>query len=637
MNQLDSDSKFQCYCGDWKFRNAFSTVHDIQKEVCRDLPYYGSSGGKDYCVLHFPSKNKVVDFEAIYYERIHEENWDFRFVFFPNALYFPEKYELSKSGDFSFATFSDQVDFRQCFFKKRFNFFAAEFTEDANFGFVTFDESINFNGAKFNTQALFYGATFGENTRPSFGHVTFTSASFDSAIFEADVRFEGSQFKESAEFTDTKFQKSVNFSHCEFPSEVTTKFQRTSFGRNADFSYAKFFETDFSSASFGLLIPKYFDKVSFLSCDFNKSISFSDAAFDHQVSFTDSVFRGSAHFERAKFGKKVNFSTVTFHEDVFFNDTLFGRKAERITSGIQVSFDGAEFGDHSRVFFDNTWFSWLTSFDYARFGGHTFFIGSASNKVFDDLLEDKAFWGLLSFANATFDQPDKLHFKTVRLRPNWFVNSVVDIRTINFTDIDWSQGGDDVDTINAELTILRKRINHNTKKLLGICYRQLADNAESNSRFQEASNFRRLAFQTERLIRKAKAEDWFRDEIYCKEFFRKIPDKLRSAPFDLSSYLYWLSSTYGENSGKAFIWLLVILLMSTCIFSLSISQFVDDGNMRSLGFFEAIFYSLRIMVLQKPEPSPANLVAKGAVAVASFLAPLQLALLALAIRRKFMR
>jgi hypothetical protein len=52
---------------------------------------------------------------------------------------------------------------------------------------------------------------------------------------------------------------------------------------------------------------------------------------------------------------------------------------------------------------------------------------------------------------------------------------------------------------------------------------------------------------------------------------------------------------------------------------------------------EAVIYSAGVMSLQKPEPLPANKCAKTFVLLETFLGPLQAALLALAIRRKFMR
>lgn len=52
---------------------------------------------------------------------------------------------------------------------------------------------------------------------------------------------------------------------------------------------------------------------------------------------------------------------------------------------------------------------------------------------------------------------------------------------------------------------------------------------------------------------------------------------------------------------------------------------------------DALTYSAGVMTLQKPEPRPATRLARGLVLLETILGPLQAALLALAIRRKFMR
>lgn len=51
----------------------------------------------------------------------------------------------------------------------------------------------------------------------------------------------------------------------------------------------------------------------------------------------------------------------------------------------------------------------------------------------------------------------------------------------------------------------------------------------------------------------------------------------------------------------------------------------------------ALMYSLGVMTLQKPEPRPATTAAQAIVLAETILGPVQAALLALAIRRKFMR
>ena len=58
---------------------------------------------------------------------------------------------------------------------------------------------------------------------------------------------------------------------------------------------------------------------------------------------------------------------------------------------------------------------------------------------------------------------------------------------------------------------------------------------------------------------------------------------------------------------------------------------------RSLKLNESIIYSFQVGTFQSPETKPRNVFAKIFVAMETILIPLQFALLALAIRRKFMR
>jgi hypothetical protein len=55
------------------------------------------------------------------------------------------------------------------------------------------------------------------------------------------------------------------------------------------------------------------------------------------------------------------------------------------------------------------------------------------------------------------------------------------------------------------------------------------------------------------------------------------------------------------------------------------------------GFGRAVGYSAGVMTFQKPEPRPATTAAQTVVLLETVLGPVQAALLALAIRRKFMR
>jgi hypothetical protein len=61
------------------------------------------------------------------------------------------------------------------------------------------------------------------------------------------------------------------------------------------------------------------------------------------------------------------------------------------------------------------------------------------------------------------------------------------------------------------------------------------------------------------------------------------------------------------------------------------------GIGKPLSPLESGIYSAYVIALQKPQPLPANKPAKAAVLFETIFGPVQAALLALAIRRKFMR
>ena len=189
--------------------------------------------------------------------------------------------------------------------------------------------------------------------------------------------------------------------------------------------------------------------------------------------------------------------------------------------------------------------------------------------------------------------------------------------------------------------------------MLNITYRQLAVNAEENNRYEEAANFRYMAMEVRRLQRRPRLD-----------------------PFRLG-WWYWLMSGYGERVTRAFgvllsIWLLFAVIYSTGDASWwqpkQSARLAADASARDtqpnavrdaqpaireaqpavreaqpaaavapLTLPEAVIYSAGVMSLQKPEPLPANKRAKAFVLFETILGPLQAALLALAIRRKFMR
>lgn len=119
------------------------------------------------------------------------------------------------------------------------------------------------------------------------------------------------------------------------------------------------------------------------------------------------------------------------------------------------------------------------------------------------------------------------------------------------------------------------------------------------------------------------------------------------------SWWYWLLSGYDEKIRRAFTALLVIWFLFAIIYwkwadatwwqpkqtanTVPAKSEPPATAAKTLTASEAFLYSAGVMALQKPEPLPANKRAKLFVLLETLLGPVQAALLALAIRRKFMR
>ena len=117
------------------------------------------------------------------------------------------------------------------------------------------------------------------------------------------------------------------------------------------------------------------------------------------------------------------------------------------------------------------------------------------------------------------------------------------------------------------------------------------------------------------------------------------------------SWWYWFASGYGERIARAAVVLLGILVLCAALYTrvgfarweprlltesdALVAQRDETGV--PLGLSRALTYSAAVMTFQRPEPKPASTMAQTIVLLETILGPVQAALLALAIRRKFMR
>jgi hypothetical protein len=347
---------------------------------------------------------------------------------------------------------------------------------------------------------------------------------------------------------------------------------------------------------------------------FNAKVDFSYAKFEWEADFSEAIFNAEAVFFDSRFMKGADFNEAVFGAGADFRDIGFSRTLD--------------FGE-------------ATFKSYVKFEGH--------NRNRELTCQSS-----LDFQHARIEHPELISFHTSTLRPHWFIN--VDLRRFVFSDVNWDL---DVSSFEEETVRLTKSHVSSPHRLVAISFRQLATNAESNNDYSQASEFRYLAMESQR----QEMDPIWKEEWYEFAFWRL-------------DWWYWATSGYGERIARAFLMLFGIWVVFTLLYlkvgftrleikseikppnpSVVIANAKESGEEAApneasdpdpeqrkpdeigepLPFKRALTYSLEVMSLQKPEPRPLTNWAHTLVTLETILGPVQAALLALAIRRKFMR
>ena len=390
------------------------------------------------------------------------------------------------------------------------------------------------------------------------------------------------------------------------------------------------------------------DAVSLENRTFHTIVDFSFATFAQSTNFFSAKFTQDAKFISAEFLKDALFNSTFLYENAYFGSARFCNRAYFVNTEFtyDADFRSVIFEEESETFFLWTYFQGVVNFRFATFKGYVSFTGEDESTVF---LGDYA---QLNMQNARLEKPERISFQNVVLRPSWFINT--DPRKFLFTNVHWKNLKNfAVDAEIKDLEEARKILN--AKHLLTIACRHLATNYEENNRFEEASKFRQMAFETEWLdkkenVRKGRGKILISSQTSInnpssppkffsasRKIIKEIWQEIKTSQIILSHRLYRFSSKFGESSGRALLVLVGIIIVCAILYMSPLCRFGKAEKTSSLGLTESITYSLRVMVLQRPEPLPENDGAKLVVALESVLAPLQAALLALAVRRKFMR
>lgn len=477
------------------------------------------------------------------------------------------------------------TDFEEVFSKKLdakdFDFRGVWFPAKTDFSQYPFPTPVKFENATFNGEADFHLASF--NGEATFRHTTFcANARFDSATFEKPVTFRGATLRNEVTFNSAIFKQRANF--------------RARFRGRADFSQTRFEK-----------------RAEFTNVRYKKEANFYQARFVSIARFDDAVFKQLTNFDEVRFDERVNFT------------------ASRFVRG--VSFRGAIFQE--RVLFDAVRFRAEANFYLANFKNHVRFKRDEARPP-GSLRKYRDVFCPLSppnFREAKFDNPKLVSFHSLQLHPFWFVE--VDATEFTLTNVNWNWSRI---PISREIDDWKNRISEHYGQykqrapgapysLLAIACWNLAVNAEENHRYEEASNFRSLAMESRRRA-SFQESDSHGSQLSTKRI--KRVRRYWSSRVTLSN-LYRLLSGYGENVLRALLVLFLIWFVFGVIYAVILREADVAFGWRGLA------YSAAVITLQKPNPPPSPGVVQVLVTLETILGTVQVALLALAIRRKFMR
>ena len=202
-----------------------------QRKACTGEPKFADYEGKSYCVLHYPAKDKLLEFKEAIDRKVEAEDFNFRGVWFPERTVFTQPF--TKDVNFATAVFGDDADFGSLAFNNKADFSEATFQGTATFSDAAFSDLANFGGAKFLKDADFINTTF--QKKADFGYSEFfMEANFDT-YFDSDVDFTYVFFRGEAYFRYAIFNGFVNFRSATFKDYL--RFGGEPFSEQAEFDF----------------------------------------------------------------------------------------------------------------------------------------------------------------------------------------------------------------------------------------------------------------------------------------------------------------------------------------------------------------------------------------------------------------
>jgi uncharacterized protein YjbI with pentapeptide repeats len=260
------------------------------------------------------------------------DRFDFSRFVFPEADF--RGATFTQNASFSAATFTQNAYFSKATFTQAADFRGATFNQNADFSEARFTQNAYFRGATFTQDAGFFGATFTQNAdfsearftqNAEFRRTTFTQdADFRGATFTQDADFRGATFTQAAVLRRATFTQVAYFFGATFTRDAD--FSGATFTQNADFRFATFTRNaDFRGATFtqnaNFVMATFTQVAYFFGATFTRDAHFSGAKFTRDAVFREATFTRDAHFIRATFAGNADFSEATFTRDAVFSQS----------------------------------------------------------------------------------------------------------------------------------------------------------------------------------------------------------------------------------------------------------------------------------------------------------------------------
>jgi uncharacterized protein YjbI with pentapeptide repeats len=418
---------------------------------------------------------------------------------------------------------------------------------------------------------------------------------FWHVLFSCPVRFHGEM--ENANFSGATFAGAAEFVRATFSGNAD--FERATFSGNATFWRAKF------SGAANFEMATFSSTAHFLGARFSGTANFLRATFSVKADFRLATFNGKAYFRMATFSGAVDFHGVTFSGAADF---------------VRATFSGA--ADFSVAWFKEA--ALLESLAKSR----------------DDERDPTDRRVRLNFQYVTLDKPDKIHFRDVDMAEVAFRET--DVRKVEFSNVQWPQWlreEREAEQGEARLQTTKERKDR-LAAVEKLCH-QLRQNYEDQRNYPDAGRF----YYGEMEMRRK------------GNFWRRYLPSLTT--------LYWLSSGYGQRPWRAFVWTVALLSSFSLLYMVTGLKIEGAANpsfpatvnwpelsatwtsfrelwmsLRSWGrnFGYAALHTLQVLTFSRIRTfTPLDWHGELLIVLQTVILPLQVALLALAVRRRFQR